>query len=60
VLVAGKGHEEVQIIGDEKHPFSDRVQAGRALRRRREGPGESGAEGQAISVSGRRDAREEG
>lgn len=27
VLLAGKGHEEYQLIGDEKFPFSDRVLA---------------------------------
>ena len=37
VLVAGKGHEDYQIVGDEKHPFDDREQVREALRFRAEG-----------------------
>jgi UDP-N-acetylmuramoyl-L-alanyl-D-glutamate--2,6-diaminopimelate ligase len=31
VLIAGKGHEDYQIIGEHKHPFSDVEVAGEAL-----------------------------
>jgi UDP-N-acetylmuramoyl-L-alanyl-D-glutamate--2,6-diaminopimelate ligase len=58
VLIAGKGHEQVQIVGNEKHPFSDRVHATGALQRRRDGLGETGAVGQGIG--GRRNVREDG
>jgi UDP-N-acetylmuramoyl-L-alanyl-D-glutamate--2,6-diaminopimelate ligase len=34
VLIAGKGHETYQIIGEEKRPFSDVVEAERALQQR--------------------------
>ena len=39
VVIAGKGHEAVQVVGDEHRPFDDREVARAALRRRREGAG---------------------
>ena len=35
VLIAGKGHETLQLIGEERLPFDDREEARRALRARR-------------------------
>jgi UDP-N-acetylmuramoyl-L-alanyl-D-glutamate--2,6-diaminopimelate ligase len=35
VLIAGKGHEDYQIVGSEKRHFDDREQARRALAKRR-------------------------
>lgn len=39
VLIAGKGHEAVQVLGDRTLPFDDRDVARTALRVRREGRG---------------------
>ncbi len=36
ILIAGKGHEDYQIVGTTKHPFDDVKEAQRALARRRE------------------------
>ena len=41
VLISGKGHEKVQIVGDKELPFSDREEAERALEERI-GAGKSG------------------
>ena len=35
VLIAGKGHEDYQIVGTRELPFDDRDQARRALEQRR-------------------------
>jgi UDP-N-acetylmuramoyl-L-alanyl-D-glutamate--2,6-diaminopimelate ligase len=36
ILIAGKGHEDYQVLGMVKYPFDDRIEARRALRDRRE------------------------
>jgi UDP-N-acetylmuramoyl-L-alanyl-D-glutamate--2,6-diaminopimelate ligase len=45
LVIAGKGHEDYQMVGADKRPFDDRVEARRALRKRRESamPGPVGA-----------------
>ncbi len=39
VVIAGKGHENYQVIGTAKRPFDDRIEAIAALRARRAGRG---------------------
>jgi UDP-N-acetylmuramoyl-L-alanyl-D-glutamate--2,6-diaminopimelate ligase len=45
VVIAGKGHEDYQEIGEARHPFAD-VEVARSLLREREG-------GKRISHAGR-------
>jgi UDP-N-acetylmuramoyl-L-alanyl-D-glutamate--2,6-diaminopimelate ligase len=35
VVLAGKGHEDYQVIGEVKHHFDDREEARKAIARRR-------------------------
>jgi UDP-N-acetylmuramoyl-L-alanyl-D-glutamate--2,6-diaminopimelate ligase len=39
VVIAGKGHEQYQVIGDRENPFDDAAVARQALERRRAGRG---------------------
>jgi UDP-N-acetylmuramoyl-L-alanyl-D-glutamate--2,6-diaminopimelate ligase len=41
VLVAGKGHEDYQVVGTVKHPFDDRIETRRALEARRHARGQA-------------------
>jgi UDP-N-acetylmuramoyl-L-alanyl-D-glutamate--2,6-diaminopimelate ligase len=41
VLIAGKGHEEVQIVGEERLPFSDASEVERVLAMRSSGGGQA-------------------
>ena len=41
ILVAGKGHEDYQVVGTVKHPFDDRTETRRALEARRHPRGQA-------------------
>lgn len=57
ILVAGKGHEDYQLVGDEVLPFDDRVVAAEELERRFADAGAAGADA-ADAVGAGADAAE--
>jgi UDP-N-acetylmuramyl tripeptide synthase len=58
VLVAGKGHEAEQIVGNQRIPFSDRVEIARATAERSDRSERSAAERASAERSDRSDRSE--